>query len=67
MVQRQCDRCGKYIPDFIDENKLCVSSRGGDDYDLCRKCDEELYEQLMTMRRKAAADMAWKEEQDEAR
>lgn len=62
MVQKQCDRCGKYIPDFIDENKLYVSSRGGDNYDLCRKCDEELYEQLMTMRRKAEADTAGKEE-----
>lgn len=62
MVQKQCDRCGKYIPDFIDENKLYVSSRGGDDYDLCRECDEELYNQLMTMRRRADVDIAEKED-----
>lgn len=65
MVQRQCDRCGKYVPDFNDENKLYVSSRGGDDYDLCRGCDEELYNQLMTMRRRADADIAEKEEREE--
>lgn len=57
MTIRQCDRCGKYIPDFIEENKLYASSREGDSYDLCRECDEELYDQLMTMRRKAEVDM----------
>lgn len=64
MVQRQCDRCGKYIPDFIEENKLYLSSREGDNYDLCRECDEELYNQLVTMRKRADADIAAKEEQD---
>lgn len=57
MVQRQCDRCGKYVPDYIEENHLYVSLRDGDGFDLCAECDKELYEQLMNMRRKAKADI----------
>lgn len=57
MVQRQCDRCGRYIPDYIEDNVLCVSTRDGTNSDLCAKCDKELYERLMTMNRKAQVDM----------
>lgn len=63
MLQRQCDRCGKFIVEYDDNIRLSVCDRqSGEGYDLCRDCDAWLLEQIGTMRKKMEADLAQSKE-----